>query len=274
MTSLDSSADGNLLLTISIVTYNSDRLELRSTLASLREALVQLDAPNVLITLIDNGSQSDAGEMARQQLAGWAVDVRQGHGNIGFGRGHNLALERMGEFHLILNPDIQMQPDALAAAIGFMRTNPNSGLLTPKAHWPNGTRQYLCKRYPALLDLVLRGFAPASVRAWLDSRLARYEMRGETNDDIYWSPPIISGCFMMFRGDVLKRLGGFDPRYFLYFEDFDLSLRSGQLSRTVYVPDVRITHAGGHAARKGWWHIRQFGKSAVRFYRQHGLKLF
>lgn len=274
MMPVDGSAAESLLLTISIVTYHSDAIELRSTLASLQAALVQLDAPNVLITLIDNGSQSDAGQIARQQLSGWSVDVREGHGNVGFGRGHNLALARLGEFHLVLNPDIEMQPDALKAAIEFMRANPESGLLTPKAHWPDGTRQYLCKRYPALLDLILRGFAPAPIRAWFDRRLARYEMRAETNDEIYWSPPIVSGCFMLFRGEVLKKLGGFDPHYFLYFEDFDVSLRSGKLAPTAYVPTVRITHAGGHAARKGWWHIRQFGKSAALFYRQHGLKLF
>lgn len=273
MTKIDSSIDENLLLTISIVTFHSDLTELRSTLASLHEALVHLGAPNVRITLVDNSPHSEAPEIARQELVGWPVIVQEGHGNIGFGRAHNLALARMGEFHLILNPDIQMQPDALSAAIGFMRVNTDSGLLTPMAHWPDGTRQFLCKRYPALLELILRGFAPAPVRAWFDERLARYEMRAETNHEVYWSAPIVSGCFMLFRSEVLKKLDGFDPDYFLYFEDFDLSLRSGKLARTAYVPTVRITHAGGHAARKGWWHIRQFGKSAFRFYRQHGLKL-
>lgn len=262
------------LLTISIVTFLSDASELRATLASLQEALAQLNEPNVLITLVDNSPQSDAGKIAREELSRWPVRVLEGHGNIGFGRAHNLAFERIGEFHLILNPDIQMQPDALKTAISFMRKNPDTGLLTPKAYWPDGTRQFLCKRYPALFDLLLRGFAPPFMRALFERRLARYEMRAETNEEAYWSPPIVSGCFMMFRGALLQKLEGFDPRYFLYFEDFDLSLRSGAAARTAYVPSVEITHAGGHAARKGWWHIRQFGKSAALFYRQHGLKLF
>ncbi len=262
------------LLTISIVTYRSDPAELRGTLSSLRQALRSFDVADVGIILIDNSPHSGAGEIARRELADWDVTVLEGHGNIGFGRGHNLALPNTGQFHLILNPDIEMQPDALRLALEFMRANPHCGLLTPMAHWPDGTRQYLCKRYPALFDLLLRGFAPQAIRAWFDSRLARYEMRAETGDQIYWSPPIVSGCFMLFRGDVLRKLDGFDPAYFLYFEDFDLSLRSGRLAPTAYVPTVRITHAGGHAARKGWWHVREFGKSAIRFYRKHGLKLF
>lgn len=48
-----------------------------------------------------------------------------------------------------------------------------------------------------------------------------------------WDPPIVSGCFMPFRTDVLKSLGGFDPRCFLYFKDYDLSLRTGSVTRAV-----------------------------------------
>ena len=67
---------------------------------------------------------------------------------------------------------------------------------------------------------------------WFAWRLARYEWR----DVIlavqpFLDPPIVSGCWMMFRTVVLQQLGGFDPRFFLYFEDFDLSLRTSELSR-------------------------------------------
>jgi hypothetical protein len=79
---------------------------------------------------------------------------------------------------------------------------------------------------------------------------------------------------MVLRGDLYRQLGGFDPRFFLYFEDFDLSLRAGEIARTAYVPDVRIVHEGGHAARKGLGHIELFAKSAALFYRLHGLKIF
>jgi GT2 family glycosyltransferase len=73
---------------------------------------------------------------------------------------------------------------------------------------------------------------------------------------------------------VLKRLGGFDPRYFLYFEDFDLSLRTPQHARIAYVPSVRIVHHGGGAARKGLRHVRLFLTSAIRFFDQHGWTWF
>ena len=81
------------------------------------------------------------------------------------------------------------------------------------------------------------------------------------NHDVLWDPPIVSGCFMLFRTDVLQQLEGFDPRFFLYFEDFDISLRAGRVSRIAYVPQVKVVHHGGHASRKGWRHIWMFGRS-------------
>jgi GT2 family glycosyltransferase len=114
---------------------------------------------------------------------------------------------------------------------------------------------------------------PGSIRKLFAKRLARYEMRDLINDrDVVWDPPIVSGCFMLFRTEVLKRLTGFDPRYFLYFEDYDLSLRTHELARVVYAPAVRVLHHGGGAARKGSAHIRMFAASAFKFFNRFGWK--
>ncbi|BAO87190.1 glycosyl transferase family protein [Caballeronia cordobensis] len=142
-------------------------------------------------------------------------------------------------------------------ALAFLRDSPETGLLPPWIGGDDGHLQYLCRRYPTVLeDLFMRGFLPSALRRPFARRLARYEMRdaiGETN--VVWDPPIASGCFMLFRTDVLKSLGGFDPRYFLYFEDHDLSLRT---RRVAYVPSVRILHYGGGASKKGSTHIKLF----------------
>lgn len=116
---------------------------------------------------------------------------------------------------------------------------------------------------------------PAGLRAHFCNRLAHYEMRDVINDhDIVWDPPIVSGCFMLFRTEVLKKLGGFDPRYFLYFEDYDLSLRTHDVARVAYVPSVRVIHHGGGASRKGFAHIRMFAASAFKFYNRFGWRLW
>jgi GT2 family glycosyltransferase len=78
---------------------------------------------------------------------------------------------------------------------------------------------------------------------------------------------------MFARRDELAAVGGFSPDYFLYFEDYDLSIRLRRRSRIAYVNRVRIVHHGGEAAKKGRTHVRLFLTSALRFFRTHGWKI-
>ncbi|MBP0593881.1 glycosyltransferase family 2 protein [Paraburkholderia sp. LEh10] len=266
-------------VSVSVVVYHPEPTQLRHTLDSLRIAVdeLRLTRPDTVVRLfiVDNGGLSDAAidfdSVLRHEIV---VSVIGGHGNIGYGRGHNLAIERaQSRFHLVLNPDIDIDRDALVQAFDFFDHHPEAGLLTPCIGDDEGHLQYLCRRYPSLLDLLIRGFLPYRVREFFSTRLASYEMRDLINEhDIVWDPPIVSGCFMLFRTDVLKRLAGFDPRYFLYFEDYDLSLRTHKLARVVYAPAVRVLHHGGGAARKGSAHIRMFTASAFKFFKRFGWK--
>jgi GT2 family glycosyltransferase len=266
-------------LSVSVVVYQPDFAELASTIASLGVACDELRARQpglpVALYLVDNGGLPDV-RLVLDDLFDHGVTstILTGHGNIGYGLGHNLAIERTsGRYHLVLNPDIDLERDALARAVDFFEAHPDAGLLTPWIGDEDGRQQFLCRRYPTLLDLFVRGFLPGGVRRLFARRLARYEMRDLINDrDIVWDPPIVSGCFMLFRTNVLKRLAGFDARYFLYFEDYDLSLRAHDVARVVYAPAVRVLHHGGGAARKGTAHIRMFVASAYKFFSRFGWK--
>jgi hypothetical protein len=124
------------------------------------------------------------------------------------------------------------------------------------------------------MDLLLRGFLPSAVRNRFQQRLAFYEMQDLSEQHPTKDIPIISGCFMLFRTRKLQELEGFNPRYFLYFEDFDLSLRASVNGKLAYVPAMRIVHLGGHSARKGWRHISLFARSGIRFYSTWGWRLW
>ncbi|WP_175815499.1 glycosyltransferase [Burkholderia diffusa] len=275
------SSSPSYLLSISVVAYRPDPVLLEHTLSTLLDSLLALrDAPRspdcerfAKFYLVDNGG-SEIPQVWRERLEQVGVDfeVLRGHGNVGYGRGHNLAIDRSDSvFHLVLNPDVLCQRDTLTAASELMAAYPEIGLVVPEVRGEDGSIQYLCRRYPKVLDLLLRGFAPQSIRRLFKSRLERYEMREEcgTAENV-WGPDIVSGCFMFFRSSVLRKLAGFDPRYFLYFEDYDLSLRTAAVARIVYSPRVRIVHFGGGAARKGWLHIRLFVVSAIQFYNRFG----
>ena len=103
--------------------------------------------------------------------------------------------------------------------------------------------------------------------------LDRYEMRDRMEAEVVRDVPLASGCFMFARRDVLAAVGGFAPEYFLYFEDYDLSMRIRRIAEIAYVGRVRIVHHGGEAARKGQKHVRHFFASALRFFRTHGWKI-
>lgn len=265
--------DKAALLSVCIVTYRPELAVLGATLESLRVAIARLDGNHAAVTIVDNSPEDSLSGWLADHFRDLSVRLLSGHGNVGFARANNMAMDDVGDLHLVLNPDVVLSPESLANAVDFLKQHPDCGLVTPLAVGTDGTRQYLCKRYPALFDLALRGFGPKSLRRLFKKRLDHYQMADISDDGVFWDPPIISGCFMLFRGEIFRKLSGFDPSYFLYFEDFDLSLRAGGVTRIAFLPTVKIVHGGGDAARKGLWHIRQFVRSGYTFYRKFGLKL-
>jgi GT2 family glycosyltransferase len=275
-------------LQISIVTHRPDTRLLERTLRKLALAIGAAREDGALRTvhlaLIDNSGDRAVAERiialgkARFADSGVHVIYLHGHANIGYGAAHNLVLHGTGaDYHLVLNPDVELAADALANAVRWLDEHPEVGALAPSVHGPDGARQYLCKRYPAVFDLFLRGFAPVFVKRMFRRRLARYELRDKIGVDPpreVLGVPALSGAFMLVRRDAIDRTGGFDPRFFLYFEDFDWSVRLNKITRTAYVPSVQVVHHGGNAAAKGFAHVRWFVRSGRRFYRKHGWRWF
>jgi GT2 family glycosyltransferase len=268
-------------LTVSIVLYNSPRTLLQRTLQSLYSAAEVAKAAGCLdlvaVDLIDNASTPAYREQLERDVRDWPpsdffrLRCTLQPRNQGFGHGHNVVLpELASDFHLVLNPDVELQADALREGLATLRRGEDIVLLSPKAFGGNGEQEFLCKRYPSVLVLLLRGFAPAFVRNLFDRRLANYEVRAECSGEQPVNVAIASGCFMLMRTAALRAAGGFNADFFLYFEDFDLSLRLAPLGRLVFYPAMRIVHHGGYAANKGRRHLTYFIRSGVRFFNRHG----
>jgi len=269
-------------LSVAVVTFRTPAAMLARALDSLAGAADVARAAGSLtqvrLFVIDN-SPPEAHGAVLEGVRAWpagagTLEVLHGHGNVGYGRANNLALDRLdSDLHLVINPDIELAPDALLEALRTMEAHPEVGLLAPAVFGADGARQYLCKRYPSLWVLFLRGFAPAFLRRSGESAIARYEMRDVIGERYVDGVPLASGCFMLVRTALFRRLGGFDPRFFMYFEDYDLSMRVSDVARIAYAPGVRIVHCGGAASRKGLRHVGWFVASAGRFFSRHGWKV-
>ncbi len=274
-------------LTVSIVTYRPDLVLLDRTLRTLAVSLVAAREQGLMraanVVLIDNtGTRASAVaviNVARDIFrdADVTMNYLHGHANIGYGAAHNLVMHGGNtHYHLVLNPDVELAADALPIAFRFLGEHAEIGVLAPASRRVDGTREYVCKRYPTVLDLALRGFAPRALRQLFRKRLDHYEMRDLVDrvavDETISPIPAMSGSFMFVRRKAIEATGGFDPRFFLYFEDFDWSVRLNRVTRSVYVPAVKIVHHGGGAAKKAPRHIEYFVRSAVRFFNKHGWK--
>ncbi|GJM12035.1 MAG: glycosyl transferase [Pseudohongiella sp.] len=274
-----------LNISVSIVCFDSSEIELRNLITSLVDAVPALKQsfPEVTLSvfLIDNSVKNCLSlslfNDLEERMLDRSIDLRliQGHGNVGFGRGHNLVLNKLtSSYHLILNPDVQLDADCLLQGIAHFEQHENIVLESPSATSADGSKQYLCKRYPSVLTFLVRGFFPKPWRSLFGNRLAKYEMHDLSEAEPSNNIPIVSGCFMFCRTAALKSMRGFDEAYFLYFEDFDLSLRMGAVGEIAYVPSMKIRHTGGHAARKGIAHLRMFARSGIRFFSTHGWRFF
>lgn len=271
-------------LSISIVAHKTDAQIFESTLDSLCHAVVfvkqHLSAlSQVSLAIIDNDESLHAN--AYQSLAFFEqchqdvfcqTSILHSETNDGYGAGHNLGLlGSSSTVHLVLNPDALLAEDAIVKALGYMQAHSSVALVCPQSTTEQGQPEYLCKRYPTVLDLLLRGFAPGVVKRLFVNRLDRYQMTELTDTDKpVHGVTIASGCCMFLRTEAVLQINGFNEQFFLYFEDFDLSIRLAQIGELVYLPEVNIVHYGGNAAKKGWAHRWMFISSAWRFFHLHG----
>lgn len=200
-----------------------------------------------------------------------SITIFTGHGNIGYGRGNNLAIDKTGsDFHLILNPDAVMHKEAIGKALDYLVQNANVALVAPQAYNEDGSIQYIAKRYPTLLTLALRFFKFPLARKVFQHKLDLYEYRDQIPSKEPIEIDIASGCFMFCNTKLLKDVGGFSNDYFMYFEDFDLSVKLNQKYSLAYLPTVEIKHYGGNTSSKGLRHIWYFLHSGLKFFNNNG----
>ena len=210
----------------------------------LREAITSFlnTELNVKLYLVDNSPTDELKVLVTDSR----IEYIHNPSNPGFGASHNVAIKKAlelgSDYHLVLNPDIYFEKGTLELLCEFMNENLEVGHVMPKVTYPNGEFQYLCKTNPTFFDLFARGFMPSFLKKVFQKRMERYEYKNQDYNEVLYNIPYLSGCFMFLRTSVLKEVGYFDDRIFMYLEDADLTRRFLEVSKTAYYPDAHVYH--------------------------------
>lgn len=251
-------------VTFSIVVYRQPLDELKEVITSL----LRYKSEKV-IYVIDNSPTDDAVQL--QQLDP-CIRYKHMQENVGFGKAHNWAIrqaERLhSQFHFVVNPDVTFTEDVVTPMVDYMEQNPDVGEMMPRVYYPDGRIQYLPKLMPTPFLLIKRKLyklMPTHHERWMQ----HFEMRPMRNDRVY-EVGHVSSCFAAFRMEALQRCGLFDERFFLYFEDTDITRRIHRYFRTLYYPFVSVYHDYGNGASKDPKLFFVFIGSLIKFFNKWG----
>jgi len=255
-------------ISIVIVSYNS-AFFLRNCLSSLREASPGL---NKEVIVVDNASSDDSQEIIQREFP--EVILIANKENVGFARANNIGWKYShGRYVLFLNPDTVLKAAALQRMFSFMESHPEAGALGPRLVYPDGSLQFSCRRFYNVRTIIFRRTFLGKI--FPDSRTLKSHLMADwAHDSVQVVDWVLAAAFFV-RREILEKIGGFDEKYKLYFEDVDLCCRIKNYGYKIYYyPEAEIVHhhqreSAQKFSRKTLWHIL----SAVRFFNKFGWKL-
>jgi GT2 family glycosyltransferase len=212
--------------------------------------------PHGTVWIVDNSH--DAAELSalRQcsQERPW-VSLIDAEGNLGFGRGSNLAFERSSApLFLLLNPDARVAAQDLSRLAQAMQEDPRLGAVSPRIYWNEARTFLLPQAFPQTPSVALaQALAPRSrpLTQWIAARYLHTQQRRMASPAPF-DVPFLAGAVMMLRRQAVVDAGGlFDPAYFMFYEDSDLSLRLRHAGRRLaIVPAAAAVHEYRHKSFK------------------------
>jgi N-acetylglucosaminyl-diphospho-decaprenol L-rhamnosyltransferase len=241
---------------IVIVSYNASDM-LRESLRGIAAVSVN---PETEVIIVDNASTDGSAAMVEREFAG--VQLIRNSANVGFARANNQGIRAStGRYVLLLNSDTIVPPGALPALIQFMNDHPGAGACGPRLVRSDGSVQpFAFGGDPTVTYLLARGW----------NRLLFRRPLHDWGTDAVQAVDWVSGAALLARRAALEQIGGFDEKFFMYFEDNDLCLRLRRAGwKVFYNPTVTITHFGGASLNQSTLRTRWYDASLRYFYSKH-----
>ena len=229
------------MLRVVAVTYSPGE-----TLPGFVTSLAAATTRPVDVVLADNGSTDGVPEQVAAEHA--HVRLLRTGGNLGYGAAVNAGLADVREgYALVANPDVRFEPGSVDELFAVARRWPRAATVGPGIRTPEG------ELYPSARDLPrLSTGVGHALLGWVwpaNPWTARYRRERETPRErpAGW----LSGSCLLVDLAAFHSVGGFDPGYFMYFEDVDLAERLGRRGwLNVYAPSAVVVHEGGHSTRR------------------------
>ena len=247
-------------IAVVLVTYESAE-DLPGCFDSLPEAA----APHELeIVVVDNASRDDSTGVARSL----GVKVIENQRNLGYSRAVNRgAGEASAPWLLIANPDTRLQPGSLARLLATAESEPRVGCIGPRLRNLDGSDYPTGRRFPSLL---VGGLHALLGSMWPSNPATRRYHLTSLDRSRPAAVDWVSGACMLLRRSAWDEVAGFDPSYFMYFEDMDLCLRLTRAGwRVLLEPRAIVDHIGGASTRiVPYRNVLNHHRSTLRFYRR------
>lgn len=257
-------------VSVAVVFYNPTREELRQTNCNI-EKLMSLTDFQFDFYLIDNGSTTrklDRAVFAKVQDTVTFIELKR---NKGFGNGHNTILSQLNsQYHVVMNPDIKLDDlEGFTNALNYLDQHKQVVLLSPLVRdEETGQIQYLNRKLPTVFDLFIRFLGPRVC----PQRQQQFTKRADGYDHLQ-TEENATGSFMVLRTAAFKQIHGFDPRFFMYFEDTDLTVRLSKIGQVIIYPSFEVYH-GWQRANHSLKGVFPMIHSMVKYFNKWGWKWY
>ncbi len=289
---------------IVIVSYNTHQLLARC----LETVLASTGNVSFHVTVVDNASQDGTVTMVRERfpqvrliaspinggypygnnlgLRGYGFLPREGESRLGESvpdlpvweegtcRSYRELIAEVDQrpaprYALLLNPDTELPPTALADMVAFLDARPHAGVAGPRLIRPDGSLDLACRRSFPTPEVALYRMLGLHKLFPHSPRFARYNLT-YLPPDLTVEVDSVVGAFMMVRGEAIRQVGLLDEQFFMYGEDLDWAYRIKQRGWQIwYNADVTVLHVKEAAARQSWRARVEFYRAMVIFYRKH-----
>ncbi len=258
-------------LGIVIVNYNTRDLLRRSI-----ETVLASEGITFRLCVVDNASTDGSASMVEREFPD--VHLIANDDNVGYPAANNQGLRWLGfergcrgnaRYALLLNPDTEVPPDALAKMTAFLDARPEAGIAGPRLVRPDGSLDLACRRSfpsPEVSFYRLTGLSRLFPRS---RRFGRYNLTYLPVDAIAEVDSVV-GAYMQVRAEAIAQVGLLDETFFMYGEDLDWAYRIKVAGwKVYYYPEVTVLHVKRAASRRSGRAQVEFWRAMEIFYRKH-----